>query len=113
MAPFDSQMPLMCFTLDSIDAEQIRNEIDKLTDKIRKEEIIDPETILRIVEKGGIGKPRDFFIHMHEAGVAIIGGHVCLLHVGNELLGIGVALEEIEKGQRHRAAAQLTACGLA
>ena len=48
-----------------------KNEIDKLTDKIRKEEIIDPARIMSIVEKGGIGKPRDFFIHMHEAGVAI------------------------------------------
>jgi DNA excision repair protein ERCC-2 len=48
-----------------------RNEVDKLTDKISKEEILDPTRILEIVEKGGVGKPRDFFIHMHEAGVAI------------------------------------------
>ncbi|MGD6807886.1 MAG: helicase C-terminal domain-containing protein [Candidatus Bathyarchaeia archaeon] len=48
-----------------------RQEVDKLTDKISKEEIIQPERILEIVEKGGVGKPRDFFIHMHEAGVGI------------------------------------------
>ena len=48
-----------------------RNEMDKLTDKIRKEELISPDRIMEIVEKGGISKPRDFFIHMHEAGVAI------------------------------------------
>ncbi len=49
-----------------------RNEVDKLTDKISKEEIISPDRILEIIEKqGGVSKPRDFFIHMHEAGVAI------------------------------------------
>jgi DNA excision repair protein ERCC-2 len=49
-----------------------RNEMDKLTDKISKEEIISPERILEIIERqGGIAKPREFFIHMHEAGVAI------------------------------------------
>ena len=49
-----------------------RNEMDKLTDKISKEEIISPDRILEIIEKqGGIAKPREFFIHMHEAGVAI------------------------------------------
>ena len=48
-----------------------RNEVDKLTDKISKEEILDPTRILEIVDKGGVGKPRDFFIHMHEAGIAI------------------------------------------
>lgn len=48
-----------------------RNEIDRLTDKIRKEELISPDCILEIVKKGGITKPRVFFAHMHEAGVAI------------------------------------------
>ncbi len=49
-----------------------RQEVDKLTDKIGKEELLKPERILEIVEKhGGVPKPRDFFIHMHEAGVAI------------------------------------------
>jgi DNA excision repair protein ERCC-2 len=49
-----------------------RNEVDKLTDKISKEEIISPDSILEIVEKqGGVAKPREFFIHMHEAGVGI------------------------------------------
>ncbi|MCL5876498.1 MAG: DEAD/DEAH box helicase family protein [Candidatus Bathyarchaeota archaeon] len=49
-----------------------RGELDKLTDKISKEEIISPDRIVEIIEKqGGIAKPREFFIHMHEAGVAI------------------------------------------
>jgi DNA excision repair protein ERCC-2 len=52
-------------------AHFFRNEVDKLTDKIRKEELISPDRILEIVERGGVHRPRDFFIHMHEAGVAI------------------------------------------
>ncbi len=49
-----------------------RQEIDKLTDKIHKEELISPSSIIEIIEKqGNITKPREFFIHMHEAGVAI------------------------------------------
>jgi DNA excision repair protein ERCC-2 len=49
-----------------------RTEIDKLTDQIRKEEIIPPSRIIEIIEKqGNITKPRDFFAHIHEAGVAI------------------------------------------
>ena len=39
-----------------------RNEMDKLTDKISKEEIISPDRIIEIIEKqGGIAKPREFF----------------------------------------------------
>jgi DNA excision repair protein ERCC-2 len=48
-----------------------RNEIETLTDKIHKEEIIPPSRIKEIIEKGGIAKPRDFFEHIHEAGMAI------------------------------------------
>ncbi len=49
-----------------------RQEVDNLTDKIRKEEIISASRIVEIIEKqGNIPRPRDFFIHMHEAGVAI------------------------------------------
>jgi DNA excision repair protein ERCC-2 len=49
-----------------------RQEVDKLTDKIGKEELIAPERILEIVERqGSVPKPREFFIHMHEVGVAI------------------------------------------
>ncbi|MGD6852076.1 MAG: helicase C-terminal domain-containing protein [Candidatus Bathyarchaeia archaeon] len=49
-----------------------RTELDKLTDQIRKEEIIPPSRITEIIEKqGNITKPREFFAHIHEAGVAI------------------------------------------
>jgi DNA excision repair protein ERCC-2 len=49
-----------------------RQEVDKLTDKISKEEVIQPERILEIIDNQcGIAKPRDFFIHMHEVGIGI------------------------------------------
>ncbi len=49
-----------------------RLEVDKLTDRISKEEIIPPSHIIEIVEKqGNISKPREFFEHIHEAGMAI------------------------------------------
>jgi DNA excision repair protein ERCC-2 len=49
-----------------------RTELDKLTDQIRKEDIISPSRITEIIEKqGNITKPREFFTHIHEAGVAI------------------------------------------
>lgn len=49
-----------------------RLEVEKLTDQINKEEIISPTRIIEIIEKqGNIPKPREFFVHMHEAGVAI------------------------------------------
>jgi DNA excision repair protein ERCC-2 len=49
-----------------------RNEIEKLTDQISKEEIISPSRIIEIIEKqGSISKPREFFEHIHEAGMAI------------------------------------------
>ena len=53
-------------------AQFFRSEVEKLTDQIIKEEVISPSRILEIVEKeGNIAKPRDFFEHMHVAGVAI------------------------------------------
>jgi len=48
-----------------------RGEIDALTDKIHKEELIAPARIKEIIEKGGIPQPREFFEHIHEAGLAI------------------------------------------
>jgi DNA excision repair protein ERCC-2 len=49
-----------------------RLEIEKLTDKISREEIISAKTIEDIVkEQGHITHPREFFEHMHEAGVSI------------------------------------------
>ncbi|MDR0372184.1 MAG: DEAD/DEAH box helicase family protein [Nitrososphaerota archaeon] len=48
-----------------------RNAIETLTDKIHKEEVIQSSHIRDIIEKSGIQKPRDFFEHIHEAGMAI------------------------------------------
>ncbi len=49
-----------------------RYEVEKLTDKINKEEIISPNQIITIIEKqGNVAKPQAFFEHIHEAGAAI------------------------------------------
>jgi DNA excision repair protein ERCC-2 len=49
-----------------------RNEVEKITDGIRKEEIISPESIIEIIEKqGNIDNPKQFFEHIHEAGINI------------------------------------------
>lgn len=49
-----------------------RDEVEKLTDKINKEEIISPNQIITIIEKqGNVAKPKAFFEHIHEAGAAI------------------------------------------
>jgi len=49
-----------------------RDEVEKLTDKINKEEIISPNQIITIIEKqGNVAKPQAFFEHIHEAGAAI------------------------------------------
>ncbi|MDR0471205.1 MAG: ATP-dependent DNA helicase [Nitrososphaerota archaeon] len=48
-----------------------RNEIETLTDKIHKEEIIPTSRIKSIIDKGGIQNPRSFFEHIHETGLAI------------------------------------------
>ncbi len=79
-----SQLTLFILRLAEMEAERFgykdieefihffRQEVDTLTDKIRKEEIISASRIVEIIEKqGNIPRPRDFFIHMHEAGVAI------------------------------------------
>jgi len=48
-----------------------RTEIETLTDKVHKEEIIPASRIKSIIEKGGIQNPRSFFEHIHETGLAI------------------------------------------
>jgi DNA excision repair protein ERCC-2 len=49
-----------------------RNEIEKLTENINREEIISPESIIEIIQKqGSIANPRDFFEHLHEVGTSI------------------------------------------
>jgi DNA excision repair protein ERCC-2 len=49
-----------------------RNEIEKLTENINREEVISPESIIEIIQKqGGIANPRYFFDHLHEVGSSI------------------------------------------
>ncbi len=46
-----------------------RNEIEKMTEKIGKEEIISPESLLEIIQKqGNVAKPREFIEHLHQVG---------------------------------------------
>ena len=53
-------------------AHFFRTEVEKITDKISREEIIPPNSIIEIIQKqGNIPRPREFFEHMHEAGAAI------------------------------------------
>ncbi len=49
-----------------------RNEVEKLTENIRREQIIPAETIIEILQKhGSVSKPRDFFENIHEVGSSI------------------------------------------
>jgi DNA excision repair protein ERCC-2 len=49
-----------------------RNEIEKMTENINREEVISPESIIEIIQKqGSIANPRDFFEHLHEVGSSI------------------------------------------
>ena len=49
-----------------------RNEIEKMTENINREEVISPESLIEIIQKqGSIANPRDFFEQMHEAGSSI------------------------------------------
>jgi DNA excision repair protein ERCC-2 len=49
-----------------------RNEIEKLTENINREEVISPESIIEIIQKqGSIANPRYFFEHVHEVGSSI------------------------------------------
>lgn len=53
-------------------AEFFRTEVEKLTDQIRREEIISPDYIIEIIQKqGNIKNPRDFFDQLHDSGTAI------------------------------------------
>jgi len=48
-----------------------REEIEKLSENINREEIIDANRIIDIIQKCGISNPRNFFTNMHEVGVGI------------------------------------------
>jgi len=49
-----------------------RDEVEKITDKISKEEIISPDSLIEIIQKqGNIANPEQFFEHMHDEGGAI------------------------------------------
>jgi DNA excision repair protein ERCC-2 len=48
-----------------------RLEVEKLTDKISREEMIPAKTVIDIIKQGGIMNPREFFEYMHEAGASI------------------------------------------
>jgi DNA excision repair protein ERCC-2 len=53
-------------------AHFFRNEIEKLTENINREEIVSPESIVEILQKqGSITNPRDFFEELHEVGSSI------------------------------------------
>ncbi len=53
-------------------ARFFRTEIEKLTDKINKEEIISPDSIIEIIQKqGNVSRPREFFEQIHEVGGVI------------------------------------------
>lgn len=53
-------------------ANFFRTEVEKITDKISREEIIPANSIIDIIQKqGNIPHLREFFEHMHEAGAAI------------------------------------------
>jgi DNA excision repair protein ERCC-2 len=49
-----------------------RAEVEKLTDKINREEIISPKLIIEIIQKqGSVNNPREFFERLHEVGNTI------------------------------------------
>jgi DNA excision repair protein ERCC-2 len=53
-------------------ANFFRNEIEKMTENINREEIISPESLMEIIQKqGSIANPRDFFEQLHEVGSSI------------------------------------------
>ncbi|MDR2707783.1 MAG: hypothetical protein LBB87_03435 [Nitrososphaerota archaeon] len=52
-------------------AHFFREEIEKLTENINREEIIDANRIIDIIQKCGISNPREFFENMHEVGAGI------------------------------------------
>ena len=48
-----------------------REEIEKIAETINREEIINPDRLIDIIQKCGISNTRSFFEHMHEIGVGI------------------------------------------
>ena len=53
-------------------AHFFRIEVEKLTDRIDREEIVSADSIIEIIEKqGNVANPREFFEHLHEVGNAI------------------------------------------
>ena len=53
-------------------AKIVRNEIEEMAEKIQKEALIQPESLLELFqEKAGIGEPRQFFESMHDTGMMI------------------------------------------
>jgi len=53
-------------------AHFFRLEIERITDKISREEIIPAKNIIEIIQQQGkIARPREFFEHMHEEGASI------------------------------------------
>ncbi len=53
-------------------AHFFRTEVEKITDKVNREQIISADSIIEIIQKqGNIPRPREFFEHMHEAGAGI------------------------------------------
>jgi DNA excision repair protein ERCC-2 len=53
-------------------AHFFRNEIEKMTEKINREQIISPESLIELIQKqGSIANPRDFFEQLHEVGSSI------------------------------------------
>ena len=53
-------------------AHFFRIEVEKITNKISREQLISANTIIEIIKRqGNIARPRDFFEYMHEAGGTI------------------------------------------
>jgi DNA excision repair protein ERCC-2 len=53
-------------------AKTFRKEIEEIATKAEKEALISPESLLEIFqEKAGLNEPREFFEHMHDAGMRI------------------------------------------
>ncbi len=53
-------------------AQFFRDEVEKLTDHVYREEIISADKIIEIIQKqGNVSHPREFFESLHEAGAAI------------------------------------------
>lgn len=53
-------------------ARFFRDEVEKLTDKINREEIISANSIIEIIQKhGGVSDPREYFENLHEVGNSI------------------------------------------